>query len=98
VNIYDIHTHTRNPASCPPVEAYQFTDDESGERIARWIEALRGRGAALYDNGRLFVPAEQYAAPGFIVPLGWYVYREGFSDRIHVAPERSFDWNYEVKK
>lgn len=98
MSLFDTHTHTRNPDSCPPVEAYQFTDDASAERIVAWIVALRGRGAALYDAGDLYVPAEEFGPAGFIVPFGWYVYREGWGDRFHVAPERVFHWNYRVAK
>lgn len=94
---YGTHTHTRNPASCPPVEAYQFTDDVSARNIVSWIEALRGRGSALYDAGNLYVPAEEFGTPGFILPNGWWIYREGWEDRFHVAPERTFNWRYEVK-
>lgn len=97
--IYSIHTHTRTPASCPAVEAYQYTDAESAERIVRWITGLRGRGAALYEDGKLYLPAEEFGQmPGFALPLGWYAYREGYGDRIHVAPERTFNWQYEVKQ
>jgi len=93
---HDHPIYDRRPESISAVEAIPFTDDESGEKIRRWIEAIQGRGAALYDNGVLFLLAEDFGTV-IPVPLGWVVYRKCFDSRFRVLPAGVFDVRFGVR-
>lgn len=94
MKLYNHPSYKPHPGAEPGVEAIRFTGPEEGKKIVDWIEAIRGYGAALYEDGTLIVPAEEFGRYPVPVPAGWYVYRKGFSDRFHVAPENYFEFRY----
>lgn len=95
-------TYTRRPESCPAVEAIQYTDDSSAQRIVAWVESVRGRGAAVYNPegapaGTLFLCSEEFGGKAIKLPDGWVVYREVLRNKFHTVPQDQFDQMYEAR-
>lgn len=89
--------YVRRPESLPGVDAIRYTGHDSGRRIVAWVEKIRGRGAAVYEEDTLRLFVEEFGGAAIELPHGWVVYREFLSSRFHVAPKDLFDQMYEPR-